>query len=357
MVLSLLTPVLYAQYAQITFTSGGEFTITSGGRRTVYQGLGADSGALILRRDDTIQTGKGSFVELRLEPGGTRIKIAENTSLTCKGPGSEVLSTSFLLSYGRIRVSSAGVWPQGQGNAVFVRVGQMEAVFRQGDAGVDYIANPDGTGLSRSEPVLTAYNFNGNLELRPYPAQGSTGGITVNERESLSMETANSMSFIERKQLEEWIINYWNRYNFSEGMPLLAPKPAASASASPAAAGAEGISPQVTVIQINGDGTPQSGERSEHTVSPVTTVVYAYPHSTYDRRLFRAKNFLLATGMFFTAAGVGVQIAGASGVPGLEPTQNKVLFNLGYVPMVLGLIFNGAALVINPPNMEKDAPD
>ena len=74
----------FAQEAQISFAEGRDFALNSGGERRVYQASMLNSTGLSMRREDILQTSHDSFVELRLEPGGTRIKIAENTSLVCK---------------------------------------------------------------------------------------------------------------------------------------------------------------------------------------------------------------------------------------------------------------------------------
>ena len=342
-------PFVYAQEVQIFFTSGGEFTLTSGGYRSIHQGGVPDAGALNLRRNDIIQTGQGCFVELHLEPGGTRIKIAENTALAYNGPGKETLSVSFVLIYGRMRVSTAGTRSHG-GNAVFVKAGEVEAVFRTGDASLDYIVNSGIAHLTTGEPLLTVYNFNGNSELWPSSwltnaARGSASGFVVHEYESLTMETANSLVYVERRPLYNEIIQYWNRNNFTDGAPPLTLRPTAA--------------PPPAEALSDGGGTPPVIERIEYAYpqGPPVIIEYIYPDNPFDRRLFRVKNFLLSTGMLFTLGGVGMQIAGSYGVPSLDDNANKMLFNFGYVPMVIGLIFNGAALVILPKNLEKNAAD
>ena len=66
----------FAQEVQIYFAEGREFSLNSGGERRVYQAEILRTEGLSLRREDILQTSEGSFVEMRLEPGGTRIKIA-----------------------------------------------------------------------------------------------------------------------------------------------------------------------------------------------------------------------------------------------------------------------------------------
>jgi len=326
------------------FTNGGEYTLTSGAYRSVHNEGGLNAGALnLLHRNDIIQTGQGCFMELYLEPGGTRIYIVENTALAYKGPGKETLSVSFELVYGRIRISSIGFQPQGDWNAVFITTGEVETVFRRGDAGIDYIVNSDIAQLSEAKPLLTIYNFSGKQELwprswlanTPNGTKSSTSGFVVNEYEAMIMETANSLAYIERKPLDNGIIHYWNRNNISGSAPFLTPR---SAALSADTQSDEREIPPVTY-------TPQG---------PPVIIEYIFPDNPFDKRLFRVKNFLLSTGMIFTLGGVGMQIMGSHGLPSLDDSANKVLFNFGYVPFVIGLIFNGAALVINPQNMEKN---
>ena len=361
-----------AQETQIYYTSGGEFTLTSGGYRTAYQGGSPDSGALVMNKDDIIQTGAGSFIELRLEPGGTRIKIAENTSLICNGPGPETLSMSFSLVYGRIRISTTGIWDQGEGNAVFIRAGQVDTVFRVGDAGVDYLINTTGSQFSQGEPVLTVYNFNGNSEVRPVSWQPNSTtptvpGFIVYEYQSLTIETSGTFPYIERKALDNEIIRYWNNNNFSDGVPLLALRSEDASGSTPVAAvqnaaevqsaAAAQSTPEQNTAAVQ---TPQAPEQAQpvytYTPPPPTTIIeQIYPDNPFHKKLFRVKNVLISTGMVFIVGGIGMQVIGNYGVvPGMDKGTNSMIYNLGYIPIVLGLIFNGAALVINPQNMAQN---
>jgi len=330
------------------FSVGGEYMLTSGAYRSVHKEGSLNAGALSLRRNDILQTGPGCFVELYLEPDGTRINMVENTSLVYKGPGRETLSVSFEMMYGRMRVSNVGIMEHEGVSSVFVKAGEAEAVFRRGDAAIDFIVNSEIAHMTQAEPLLTVYNFSGGAELRPTSwmtnaANGtkeSMPGFAAHEYESLTMETADSRAYIVRKPLDDGIIHYWNRNNFTGRAPLLTPRYVASVPVD---------------TQSDGSETPQVRERIVYyPQSPPQIIEYIYPDNPFHKRLFRAKNFLLSTGMIFTLGGVGMQIAGAAGVPSLDANSNKMLFNFGYVPLVIGLIFNGAALVINPQNMEKN---
>lgn len=341
--LSAVPSFLNAQEIQITYSSGGEFSVSTGGYRVFYQGGSPDIGALVLKKDDVIQTGAESFVELRVEPSGTRIKIAENTSLACNGNGAETLSVSFSLLYGRMRIATESIWPHGEGNAVYINAGQVETIIRHGDVGIDFIVDTNLAQLTRGEPILSVYNFYGNSEIMPVSwrssaNQGHESGFKVFEYEALSVEVANSMSYIMRTQLDDGIINYWNTNNFSDN-PLF-------------------IKLRSAAYPSNNDQAPVI-ERIEYVNADYQPIIIEqiFPDNPFHKKLFRIKNFLISSGMIFTTGGIGMQIAGSHGIPNLDRKANKMIFNFGYVPLVIGLIFSGAALVINPQNMEKNAAD
>ena len=349
-----LAVVLYSQQAQITFSSGNEFTLSSGGFRINYYAGSTDAKTISLQKNDILQTSSNTFVELRLEPGGTRIKIAENTSLVCLGQEYGDMTLSFSLLYGRIRISTEGLWQYGGGNTVFIQAGKAETIFYRGDAGIDYIIRPGVSNLSRGEPVLTVYNFSGATILRPLSwllSNASAQGFQANEYESLSMEIVDSLSYIERKPMEYGIINYWNRNNFSGGTALPVPRQQAAA--------AQQYYETVPAPPQNYiDQTPVIIERIEYVYPevPPSIIKHVYPDNPLHKRLFRIKNCLISTGMFFTVAGISMQIAGNYGIPKLDKETNKLIANLGYLPFSLGLIFSGASLVINPRNVVEDVP-
>jgi hypothetical protein len=348
LIFAALASFINAQEVSIAFSGGGEFLLSTGGYRFSYQGGSLDSGALNLNKGDIIQTGAGSFVELRIEPGGTRIKIAENTSMVYNGAGQEARSTSFSLIYGRIRIATGTIWQHGEGSAVHVRTGQVETGFRIGDAGIDYIVNPQKSQLSRGEPILTVFNFQGNSELRPLSlnsAQTAVPSFVVYEYESLTLEMSNSLSYIERKPLDDEIIHYWNRHNFSDGAPLLTARPTGTDAILP---------PQAGSIQSEAAQTSQVVERIEY-VYPPAKIEYVYPDNPANKKMSRLKNALITTGMVFTAGGIGMQIAGSVGIPSLDNKTNSMILNLGYIPLVIGLIFTGASLAINPQMVQNAA--
>ncbi len=326
----------FAQEAQISFTEGGEFALTSGGRRQVYQGGRLTASGLSMRREDILQTGQSSFVELRLEPGGTRIKIAENTSLISDGAGPESGSVSFTLLYGRVRLSTAG--SLGEGNIVYIKAGQAQAVFRRGDTGVDFIVNTAESSLTRGEPALKIYCFSGRPELIPplspgIAAAGSTPKFAVNEYESLSIETMNPLSYIERRPVDNDIIRYWNRHNFSGGMPLLSAQPASSA-----------YEPAPAI-----PAAPETSALEQQTVPRVIEKIQFVPaDNSRNKKMSRAKNIILITGIALSITGIALQGSAIYSPAEMDGQLRNNLINYGYLPLGMGLLLGSAALAINP---------
>ncbi|MDR2134070.1 MAG: hypothetical protein LBP27_03095 [Treponema sp.] len=192
-----LTGICFGQEVQVFYAEGGDFTHTSGGLRVAYQSEKDGRKILTLGRDDIIQAGPDSFVELRINPGRIRIRIAENTSLAFNGAGSGSLSFSIL--YGRVRLSTLGYWSAGEGaGSVSIRSGTAEAVFTGGDAGIDFIVNED-PYLARGEPVFRVYSFSGTVGLTPSARPETLTAapeFQVRQFESLSIETRNPLFYI-----------------------------------------------------------------------------------------------------------------------------------------------------------------
>jgi hypothetical protein len=336
-----LTGICFGQEIQIFHAEGGDFTYTSGGRRVVYQPGKPDWKFLNLGREDILQTGPGSFVEFRINPGGIRIKVAENTSFICNGAGAESGSLSFSILYGRIRLSTLGYWPPGEGGgSVFIRSGTAEAVFTRGDAGIDFIVSTAGSYLAGREPVFRVYSFSGTVALIPSAQSGAltaAPGFQVHQFESLSVETRNPLFYIERKALKNEIVDYWNRHNFSEGAPLLSTK-----------------TPEVSTPLPPAEAPPAGPAVVEKTV-----IEYRNPDYGPFARVNRVKNAFIITGSVFILGGIVMQSVSAYRVNNIDDETVDILRNYGYAPLGLGLLFLGGAILINPklPGMDTMGSD
>jgi hypothetical protein len=328
--LTALIPPCFSQEAQVFYAEGGEFAYSSGGQRFIYQGNTLDAAGISLNREDILQTGPGSFVEIRLIPEGTRIKLAENTSLVCNGPGTEGGSMSFSLLYGRIRLSTRGSWPAGESGAVFIQSGNAETIFRRGDAGIDFLVNISGTSLTRGEPILRVYGFSGIAEVVPVlngtpSGQWSAARFQVPEKEVLSIEILNSFSYLERKPFEEDIARYWNRHDFSGGSSSIALREPS---------------------QPEPQAAPQIIER--------TLIEYVKPDYRPFKRVNRVKNAFIITGTVFVLGGAAMH--GMSFYYNdLDDRVRDMLKHYGYGPLSLGVFFLTSSLFINPKIPETDA--
>ena len=344
-----LAAATFAQEVQITFAEGGEFALNSNGERLVYRTDRINTIGLSMHVEDILQTGYDSFVELRLEPGGTRIKIAENTSLVCNGPGTESGSVSFTLLYGRMRLSSAGSSP-GDGNPVYIKTGYAQAVFLRGDAGVDFLVNAAETHLTRGEPVLKVYCFNGSSKIipsaqpAPSPA-GTAADFDVREYESLSIEVLNPLSYIERKPIEDDIIRYWNRHNFSSGIQLITSPPSVVSELPP---------PEANSVQSTQEVYPAQNQQAPRVIERIQ---FVHTDNTVNKKINTAKNVFMVCGIVCTLGGIGMQTAGIFRYNNIDERQKTALINFGYIPLSFGILLDIAALVINPLFSNSDDTD
>jgi hypothetical protein len=306
--------------ARIYFAEGGDFVLAAAGQRTVYPPASIGTDGFPLHEGDILQTGPGSFVEIRLISPGMVLKVAENTSFSYHTGENGV---SLGLSYGRIMLSTGG---NGASNTpVTIRPGNSEIVFQQGDMGVDYIIQA-GWEISRKEPLLRVYVFSGFADLIPHaktsPAEGKEteerGPVfPVQEREMVSLETQNAFSYVERKSLDQTMINYWNRH-----------KPA----------GALFLSPDL----------PDSALAAEPAVPPEQRRVITIPP---DYNPFFRTN-TIKNGFIFAGAVLSLMGAGMESLAWYKDFDNRdingILMNTGYGFFGLGLLSLGAALFISP---------
>ncbi|MDR1278517.1 MAG: FecR family protein [Treponema sp.] len=305
--------------ARVYFAEGGEFVLAAGGHRTVYQpdSIGVDG--FLLHQGDILQTGPGGFVEIRLISHAMVLKIAENTSVSYE-TGKDGVSLG--LSYGRIMLSTGGNGASKE--PVRVRPGTSEVVFRQGDMGVDYTI-PAGTEVARKEPLLRVYVFSGSADLIPHIKTPSADGMEagergpvfpVHEREIVSLEILNALSYVERKTLDQEMINYWNRHKPVEAL-FLPPDLPDSAPADNAAA---------------------PGSRRIVTVPPDYGPFF---------KTNTVKNGFIFAGAALSLLGIGMEsLAWYKDFD--NQNTNGVLMNTGYGFFGLGLLSLGAAFFISP---------
>ena len=65
----------------VSQSGSDSFVVANNGRQQVYQTNTIPSNGVTLQNADMIQTGPGNYVEVRLDPSGAMVKLAENTSV------------------------------------------------------------------------------------------------------------------------------------------------------------------------------------------------------------------------------------------------------------------------------------
>ncbi|MDR0411842.1 MAG: hypothetical protein LBH75_07730 [Treponema sp.] len=202
--------------ARLFFAQGPDFVLTSNGRRTVYQ-TGDLPEELPVNKADMIQTGPGGSVEVRLSQSGALVKVLENTSLVFDGDTLEII-------YGRIRVRI----PEDQRRGLFIQAYTVLVYMAKGDMGFDFVVNPS-VPIENERPVLRTYTLSekARLKFEHIPE------LQIDEHELISTGVFPQTSLVERKPLDDNIVDYWNRNNFRDGKPLILSPRRANADALP----------------------------------------------------------------------------------------------------------------------------
>jgi hypothetical protein len=319
--------------AQVYFAEGGEFVLAAGGQRTVYRPDSLGEGGFSLHNGDIIQTGSGSFVDIRLTPSGKVIRVAENTVLSYNRTEGEGVSLG--LSYGRLRLSDG--WGGSGGRDILIQPGAAEVIFRNGDIGVDYTIQTGKDNSSR-EPVLRVYVFSGAADLLPRVRNSVTDPMgnasavprfQVNEGEVVSLESTAALSYVERKSLNTDIISYWDRHT-SAAFPLLA--------------------------QAEPDLPPQTVSPPETQVQdPAGRTRNMAPDYQSLMKTNAAKNGFIVGGFSLSLIGAGLQAVAYSHWNTDNPYNRNLNIYTGYGFLGLGVLSFGAALLANPQWPVSDA--
>jgi hypothetical protein len=303
--------------ARVYFAEGGDFVLADRGRRTVYRPETLGDEGFTLNNGDIIQTGPGTFVEIRLMPRDTIIKAAENTTLIYRAGDGGV---SLELDYGRVRLlDRAGA----AGEPLTVQAGTSEFVFRSGDGGVDYMVLASDS-LSRREPQFQAYVFSGaaDMILRAAGSPAEETVFSVRPMEMAVLDMARPLSYIERRPLDQEIADYWERHRPSEIAP-------------PA--------PEVSAVPVE-------------EAAPAGYAPAALPDYQAVFTNNKIKNGFVIGGMTLFALGAGMESL-AWFVNFDSPNTKDVLMYTGYGFFGLGLISLGTALFFNPPLPVSDGSD
>jgi type IV secretory pathway VirB2 component (pilin) len=245
-------------------------------------------GGAFLEYGDMIQTTSGE-AELQLvfdevsRADYALLKLGDNTSIRIGEERGG--SPSIELLYGRIRLVS-GI---ASDRIVSVVGGASRAEFKDADAGVDYMI------LSKSsaspQPVLMVHIFRGSGGLLPVrESLLDVSRLPLRDGQTMMAEFNTPFSYVERRSLDADVVSYWDRRGFSGAAPLAIPGVLLPRTENTPPTEKNDISFALELPQDTADGTVDT-----------STV------------LLRNKKIGIGIGLFFIAAGIGMQAFSASG--------------------------------------------
>jgi hypothetical protein len=231
-IILLSAPCVCAQETSEFRISGAEgeaFLLIAGDQRNLYRPENIAGEGFSLRPGDAIQTGGGSFVTVTILPGGTEIRIAENTFLSFLELGGGGGPVILRFDYGRILISGS------RDRTLMVHSRAVNVLYEGGEVGIDYTfsVSQDQNPSETKDPVLHVYNFSGSAALlSPQNILNNTAvppQIAVYTGEVLTMEISGTFSYVERKPISVEIADYWNRRAVNSSAFVYAPGQTVSA--------------------------------------------------------------------------------------------------------------------------------
>jgi hypothetical protein len=284
------------------------------------------AGGTLLEYGDMVQT-SGGDAELQLVFDGvsradyTLLKLGENTSIRIGEERGGYPSIELL--YGRIRLISGTA----SDRIVSVSGGASRTEFKDVDAGIDYVI-PSKTSAS-SQPVLLVHMFRGSGELLPVrESLLDVSRLPLRNGQTMAAEFNAPFAYVERRSLDADIVSYWDSREFSKAAPLaipgvLLPRPE-SVTESIFNEGNDTLFAGGPLRDIQADGAKDN-----------------------SAVLLRNKKIGIGIGLFFIAAGIGVQAFSAYG-NGLSRDAKTFLSAGAYSSMGAGSFFL-LSLVLNDP--------
>ena len=116
---------------------GEKFSIAYNGQTRVYRTEPLPSGGISIQNKDYIQTKDNSVVEIRSNPGGMMILIADNSQVRFESAGGSSSVQVITLIFGRIRIINTL-----SSQSVIVRAGRTVIEAGSGDINIDYARYP-----------------------------------------------------------------------------------------------------------------------------------------------------------------------------------------------------------------------
>ena len=194
-------------WAEVEFAVGSDVTILRDNKPLrVDELLG-----FRLEQGDQVQTGKGTFLELRLRPSGGVLKLSENTVfvLSALSGSSE---RGFQLVYGRVR---AKVDKLARGSTFNIASDSVAAGVRGTDFGYDVLtARTEASGAL--VPVTRVYCFEGSVIVTVVPAPDvPPSEIKVKARSMVTVEQTDGTWAPVLKPISDDIQMFWAQNDFA----------------------------------------------------------------------------------------------------------------------------------------------
>ncbi|HSV56665.1 MAG TPA: FecR family protein [Magnetospirillaceae bacterium] len=196
-----------AGWAEIEHATGRDVQVLREGRPVaILEPIG-----FRLSEGDQVQTGDGTFLEIRLRPEGGRILIAENTVFILTSL-SGTRERAFHLVYGRVRAKADR---PARGTVFNIRSDSVSAGVRGIDFGYDVLTVP-AAGSGAQVPVSRIYAFDGSAVVTVIPApDAEPEDIRVRAGSMVTVEKVDGRWVPTRMALDEDVLAFWKEREFA----------------------------------------------------------------------------------------------------------------------------------------------
>ncbi|MCX7025416.1 MAG: FecR family protein [Spirochaetes bacterium] len=278
-------------YAEIEYIDGDDLSV-------VRKGLAVSTGDPLgfrLFQGDQIQTGKGTFLEIRIYPRKDMLKLSENTTFVIQKlvPGGE---NSFQLIYGRVRAKVDKL----SGKEEFaVRSTTTAAGVRGTDFGYDVIAARNAK-TATGEPLSRVYCFDGVVEVTTFVTPPSARPDEKLEPvpqtymlaagEMVTVEKVETRVEATKTSIPEDVKAFWQEREFKSG----------------AETGESGLSEKTEAAELPAVPVVPAAEAQASSAPSLDLSEYAIVMTT-----MRKKNTMILLGTLLASTGMALQGTGA----------------------------------------------
>lgn len=270
-----------------------------------------------LYEGDSVQTGRATFIELRMLSGGAVFKLAEHTTfrLTAASMGETAIS----LVYGRIR---SKVQRLAGGESFVISSQTAVAGVRGTDFGMDVVA-----ARGASAPTTKIYCFDGAVIVTAMTTSSGSNRegleavpriFNLNAGQMVQVEQRGMFVVAERIELQSAILEFWraNDFTIAPEARLAVPAPAASVAAAPLPVAPAAQAPKTFAAADYDDGYAEGFRKGydEGLKAMPEPAPGALSKEDVDKVLSAARlqRGGIITGALILAAGLGLNLAGSS---------------------------------------------